>query len=75
MTDKTYADGLVEGRLDRHEETLHVHNGRLNSHSSRFGAMDTRINKFEKLLYAAGAILIMVQTLAAFPGIMELFKK
>lgn len=63
MQNKTYADGLTDGRLNSLEAIAENHSDRLDVHSNR-------LRKLERILWIAGGFVIAVQ---AIPAMQTLF--
>ena len=64
MTDKTYEDGLIEGRVKGLERTADKHGVRLDSHSVRLRLM-------ERLIWVGGGIIFAIQSLPLWQDVVR----
>lgn len=61
---KTYEDGLIEGRLGAVETMLGEHKGRLDNHAQR-------LQIGERVIYALGGVLVLIQVFPAFQKLID----
>jgi len=54
LTDKTYENGLRDGRIVALEEIAGQHRDRLDSHS-------TRLRRMERIIWAGGGMIVLIQ--------------
>lgn len=64
MTEKTYEDGVREGRIKGIEETVNHHDARLNS-------VEKRLTGQERISYALLGAIGLMQVLPAIQGLLN----
>ncbi len=62
MTEKTYEDGVRDGRLDEHSKLLEKHDERLDSHSKRIRTQE----RIAYLIMGGLAVIEVVPRIYAF---------
>ena len=63
MSEKTYEDGLRDGRISALEEISGQHRDRLDSHS-------TRLRRMERIMWGGGGMILLIQLIPSFKAAM-----